>query len=138
MASKMIFVNLPVADLERSKSFYEALGWKVNQEFTDDNAACVVIDDNICVMLLIEPFFETFTQRPLADTIVTIGSIYALALGGTREVDDLTAAAIRAGGTEEINPDKRALEREVGMYSRTFIDPDGHQWESFWMDHPAN
>lgn len=136
MASKMIFINLPVADLERSKAFYEALGWKVNQEFTDDNAACVVIDDNICVMLLIERFFETFTQRPLSHTVITIGSIYALALAGTREVDDLTEAAIRAGGTEEINPGKRALEREVGMYSRTFIDPDGHQWESFWMEHP--
>lgn len=136
MASKMIFINLPVADLERSKTFYETLGWKVNQEFTDDNAACVVVDDNICVMLLIEPFFENFTQRPLSDTTVTIGSIYALALAGTHEVDELTEAAIRAGGTEEFNPNKRALEQEAGMYSRTFIDPDGHQWESFWMNYP--
>ncbi|MGF6887513.1 putative lactoylglutathione lyase [Nocardia sp. GAS34] len=136
MASKMIFINLPVADLDRSKTFYEMLGWKVNQEFTDDNAACVVIDDNICVMLLIEPFFENFTQRPLSDTTITIGSIYGLALGSAHEVDELTEAAIRAGGTEEVNPDKRALEQQAGMYSRTFIDPDGHQWESFWMNYP--
>ncbi|GAB2716103.1 VOC family protein [Nocardia thraciensis] len=137
MASKMIFLNLPVADLERSKKFYEALGWKVNQDFTDDNAACVVIDDNICVMLLVPSFFETFTKRPIADTVTTIGSLYALSLGSAQEVDDLTAAAVGAGGTEEVNADKRAQEAQVGMHGRTFIDPDGHQWELFYMAAPA-
>ncbi|MFF3574389.1 VOC family protein [Nocardia jiangxiensis] len=137
MASKMIFVNLPVDDLERSKSFYAALGWTVNQEFTDDNAACVVIDDNICLMLLIKPFFETFTRRPLAETTASVGSIYALALGSAQEVDDLTGAALRAGAAEEVNVDKRAQEREVGMYGRTFADPDGHQWEPFCMAVPG-
>ncbi|WP_216898198.1 VOC family protein [Nocardia alni] len=138
MASKMIFVNLPVDDLDRSKRFYEALGWTVNRNFTDDNAACVVVDDNICLMLLIKPFFETFTRRPIADTIGTTGSIYALSLGSAREVDDLTCAALGAGGTEEIDADKRAQERQVGMYGRTFVDPDGHHWEPFWMNYPRN
>ncbi|RDI47254.1 VOC family protein [Nocardia mexicana] len=137
MASKMIFLNLPVTDLERSKRFYEALGWKVNQDFTDDNAACVVVDDNICLMLLVPPFFETFSKRPIADTVGAIGSLYALSLGSAQEVDDLTDAAVAAGGTEEVSADKRAQEAQVGMHGRTFIDPDGHQWEPFYMAHPA-
>ncbi|MQY19451.1 VOC family protein [Nocardia macrotermitis] len=136
MPSKMIFVNLPVDDLDRSKRFYETLGWKIDQQFTDDNAACVLIDDNICVMLLIRRFFETFIQRPVADTVIITGSLYALALPSRQEVDDLLTAALRAGATEEINPDKRAQERAVGMYSRTFIDLDGHQWEPFHMAYP--
>ncbi|WP_024800817.1 VOC family protein [Nocardia sp. BMG51109] len=137
MASKMIFLNLPVADLERSRNFYESLGWKVNQEFTDDNAACVVVDDNICLMLLVKPFFRTFTERPIADTAAATGSLYALSLSSAREVDELTTAALAAGGTEEINVDKRAQEAQVGMHGRTFIDPDGHHWEPFHMAYPA-
>jgi hypothetical protein len=137
MSSKMIFINLPVADLNRSKAFYEALGWKVNQEFTDDNAACIVVDDNICLMLLIRDFFTTFSKRPVADTEAAISAAYALALGSAEEVDSLTDAALAAGATEEVNEDKRAQEAQVGMHGRTFIDPDGHQWEPFWMDYPG-
>lgn len=137
MSGKMIFINLPVADLNRSKAFYEALGWKVNQEFTDDNAACIVVDDNICLMLLIRDFFTTFSKRPVADTEAAINAAYALALGSAEEVDSLTDAALAAGATEEVNEDKRAQEAQVGMHGRTFIDPDGHQWEPFWMDYPG-
>ncbi|MGK8501819.1 VOC family protein [Nocardia asiatica] len=137
MSSKMIFINLPVADLNRSKAFYEALGWKVNQEFTDDNAACIVVDDNICLMLLTKDFFTTFSKRPVADTAAAINAAYALALGSAEEVDSLTDAALAAGATEEVNEDKRAQEAQVGMHGRTFIDPDGHQWEPFWMDYPG-
>ncbi|MGW4246438.1 VOC family protein [Nocardia sp. NPDC004722] len=137
MPTKMIFLNLPVADLERSKRFYEALGWKVNQDFTDGNAACIVVDDNICLMLLTQEFFTTFSSRPLADTRATVGGLYALSLASAQEVDDLTEAALRAGGTEEVNADKRAQEAEVGMHGRTFLDPDGHQWEPFYMAYPG-
>lgn len=137
MSSKMIFINLPVDDLNRSKTFYEALGWKVNQEFTDDNAACIVVDDNICLMLLTKDFFTTFSKRPLADTKSAVNAAYALSLGSAAEVDSLTAAALAAGATEEVNEDKRAQEAQVGMHGRTFIDPDGHQWEPFWMDYPG-
>ncbi|MBF6165298.1 glyoxalase/bleomycin resistance/extradiol dioxygenase family protein [Streptomyces gardneri] len=137
MSSKMIFINLPVADLNRSKTFYEGLGWKVNQEFTDDNAACIVVDDNICLMLLTKDFFTTFSKRPVADTTAAINAAYALALGSAEEVDSLTDAALAAGATEEVNEDKRAQEAQVGMHGRTFIDPDGHQWEPFWMDYPG-
>ncbi|WP_433661443.1 VOC family protein [Nocardia sp. CA-128927] len=137
MTSRMIFLNLPVAELHRSKNFYEALGWKVNQEFSDDNAACIVIDDNICLMLLTRQYFTTFSQRPVADTTEKIGASYALALTSVAEVDALAAAALAGGGTEEINEAKRSQEEQVGMYSRTFLDPDGHQWEPFWMDYQA-
>ncbi|WP_067698731.1 VOC family protein [Nocardia jejuensis] len=137
MASKMIFINLPVADLERSKTFYETLGWKVNQDFTDGNAACIVVDDNICLMLLTKDFFTTFTTRPIGDSVGTVNGLYALSLGSAQEVDALTDAAIAAGGTEEVNADKRAQEAEVGMHGRTFIDPDGHQWEPFYMNYPG-
>ncbi|MFE9582577.1 VOC family protein [Nocardia sp. NPDC006044] len=135
MTSRMIFLNLPVAELNRSKDFYEALGWKVNQEFTDDNAACIVIDDNICLMLLTTQFFTTFCRREVADTGEKVGATYGLALTSAAEVDALATAALAAGGTEEINADKRAQEEQVGMYSRSFLDPDGHQWEPFWMDY---
>lgn len=137
MTSRMIFLNLPVAELNRSKDFYEALGWKVNQEFTDDNAACIVIDDNICIMLLTKQFFTTFCQRKVADTGEKVGATYGLALTSAAEVDALATAALAAGGTEEINADKRAQEEQVGMYSRSFLDPDGHQWEPFWMDYTS-
>lgn len=137
MPSRMIFVNLPVDDLDRSERFYEMLGWTVNRDFTDDNAACVSIDANICAMLLVRPFFETLVQRPVADTVTLIGSLYALALASRQEVDDLLEAALRAGGSEEINPDRCTQERAVGMYSRTFVDPDGHQWEVFNLTPPG-
>lgn len=138
MPSKMIFINLPVADLGRSRNFYEAIGWKVNQDFTDENAACIVIEDNICAMLLTKEFYSNFSKRPIADTIATSGGAYALSLASAQEVDALTNAALAAGATEEIHEDRRAQEAQVGMFGRTFIDPDGHQWEPFWMDYSGN
>ncbi|RMI28250.1 VOC family protein [Nocardia stercoris] len=137
MPTKMIFVNLPVADLDRSKSFYRALGWPVNEQFTDDNAACVVVDDNICLMLLVPKFFESFTGRPIPDRAAGTGSLYALLLGSAAEVDQLVTAALASGGTEHVDEDKRRQERAVGMHGRTFIDPDGHHWEPFYMPQPG-
>lgn len=137
MASKLIFVNLPVTDLSRSKAFYESLGWSINQEFTDENAACVVVDDNICLMLLTKEYYKTFTDRPIADTASTSSALYALALSGKEEVDTLVDAAVKAGGAEESNETAQAQQDEVGMYSRPFSDLDGHQWEPFWMDYPG-
>ncbi|WP_026922929.1 VOC family protein [Glycomyces arizonensis] len=135
MGGKMIFLNLPVADLDRSKQFYEAIGWSINQAFTDANAACVVVDDNICLMLLSKDFYATFTKRPIADTVAATGALYALSLESREAVDELTEAAVKAGGTEEFNEQKRAQESEVGMHGRAFQDLDGHQWEPFFMDY---
>lgn len=137
MSSKMIFVNLPVADLPRSKDFYRGLGWTLNDDFTDADAGCVVVDDNICLMLLTRQYFQTITRRPVAETAMATGATYALSLGSAAEVDALADAALAAGGTEEIDEVKRAQEAAVGMHGRTFLDPDGHQWEPFWMDYPG-
>jgi predicted lactoylglutathione lyase len=137
MADKMIFLNLPVADLPRAKEFYENLGWGINLDFTDENAACVVVDDNICLMLLTREFYATFAERPIADTATYSAAAYALALPNREAVDELTDAAIKAGGTEETaKHDRRAQEAEIGMYGRTFLDLDGHQWEPFYMPYP--
>lgn len=137
MATKMIFLNLPVADLVAAKSFYEALGWGINPEFTDENAACVVVDDNICLMLLTKAFYTTFAERPIADTAAYSAAAYALALPTREAVDELTEAAVKAGGAEERSrQDRRAQEAEIGMHGRTFIDLDGHQWEPFYMPYP--
>ncbi|THV38664.1 VOC family protein [Glycomyces buryatensis] len=136
MAEKMIFLNLPVADLQRSKEFYEGLGWSINPDFSDENAACVVVDDNICLMLLTRAYYTTFTKRPVADTTAASGAMYALALPDRGSVDDLVTAALKAGGVEEDRPDIQSQQEEVGMYGRNFIDPDGHQWEPFHMPNP--
>lgn len=135
MSGKMIFLNLPVENLERAKEFYEAIGWPINEDFTDENAACVVVDDNICLMLLTKKFYSTFTKRPIADTVASNGALYALALESREAVDALTEAAVKAGGTEELNEQKREQEAEAGMHGRAFQDLDGHQWEPFFMDY---
>jgi predicted lactoylglutathione lyase len=138
MSGKMIFLNLPVEDLGRAVGFYEAIGWSINRDFTDENAACVVVDDNICLMLLRKDFYSTFTERPIADTHAATGALYALSLESREAVDALTEAAVRAGGTEEVNEQKRAQEAQVGMHGRAFQDLDGHQWEPFFMEYPAS
>lgn len=130
--STLIFVNLPVSDLERSKSFYLALGFEINPQFTDENAACIVISDTIFAMLLVKPFFSTFTSKEIADTSTTVAAINALSADSREDVDALADKAIAAGGTQTNEP------QDLGfMYSRSFQDPDGNMWETLWMD-PAH
>lgn len=130
--STLIFVNLPVSDLERSKSFYLALGFEINPQFTDENAACIVISDTIFAMLLVKPFFSRFTSKEIADTSTTVAAINALSADSREDVDALADKAIAAGGTQTNEP------QDLGfMYSRSFQDPDGNMWETFWMD-PAH
>lgn len=128
----LIFVNLPVSDLERSKSFYTALGFEINPQFTDENAACIVISDTIFVMLLVKPFFSNFTSKQLADTSTTAAAINALSADSREEVDALADKAIAAGGVQSNDPQDMDF-----MYSRSFEDPDGNLWEIVWMD-PAS
>lgn len=128
----LIFVNLPVSDLERSKSFYSALGFEINPQFTDENAACIVISDTIFVMLLVKPFFSSFTSKEIADTSTAVAAINALSSDSREEVDALADKALAAGGAQTNEP------QDLGsMYSRSFQDPDGNMWETVWMD-PAN
>ncbi len=124
-----IFVNLPVRDLDRSKSFFEALGFSFNEQFTDDTAACMVISEDIYAMLLTHAKFKEFTPKDIADTGKTTEVLTALSQDSREAVDRMAAAALKAGATEA-----RPAADHGFMYERSFNDPDGHIWEMFWMD----
>jgi predicted lactoylglutathione lyase len=125
----MIFVNLPVEDLQRSTAFYTGLGYQMNPQFSDENATSVVISDTIHLMLLTKPFFSTFTNRPVADAKAQTEVILALSADSKEGVDDLLSKALASGGQEPREPQDMGF-----MYSRTFQDPDGHIWETMYMD----
>lgn len=132
---KQIFVNLPVSDLSRSMRFFERLGFSSNARFTDDNAACMIISDDIYAMLITRAYFSTFTSRPIADTMAATGVILALSVPARADVDSTFDRAIAEGGT----PNGEAIDYGW-MYTRSFYDPDGHLWETLWMnpDAPEN
>lgn len=130
--TSQIFVNLPVKDLSRSKEFFTRLGYTVNPQFTDENAACLVISEHIYAMLLLEPYFTSFTKKEIPDTSTSAQAILALAADSRAEVDELVGKAIAAGGKAAGDPTD-----EDYMYGRGFEDLDGHLWELFWMDPSA-
>jgi predicted lactoylglutathione lyase len=127
--AKMIFVNLPVADLDRSMAFYTALGFTNEPKFTDETAACMVISDTIFVMLLTHAKWRTFTTRPIPDSGSSEVSL-ALTCDNRKAVNAMVEAGSRHGGTADVNPS----EDHGFMYQRTIADPDGHVWEPMWMD----
>lgn len=127
MSVRQIYVNLPVADLEASKRFYAELGFGLNEEFTDENAACVVLADDMFVMLLTEDFFRGFIDDEIADTASTTEVITAISAESREEVDGLVERALAAGGS----PHRPVMDGR--MYLRSFKDPDGHVWEVFSM-----
>ena len=127
-----IFVNLPVRDLDRSKAFFAALGYANNPQFTDENAACLVISDTIYVMLLVEPFFQGFTRKTICNARTHTEAILCLSAESRAGVDALADKALAAGGSETLEA------KDYGfMYQRSFQDPDGHQWEVVHMDDAA-
>ena len=128
--SKMIFVNLPVADLPKSKAFYEAIGFTNNPQFTNDQAAAMMWSDTIVVMLLKHEFWGTFTTKTVPDAHATAQVMLCVSMDGREAVDAIVTAAARAGGKADPNPTQ-----DMGfMYGRSFEDPDGHIWEPMWMD----
>jgi uncharacterized protein len=129
MQPRQIYVNLPVKDLERSKAFFAALGFSFNAQFSNENAACLVIADGIYAMLLAEPFFRTFTSKQILDTRTSIEVLVALSCDSRAEVDTMFEKAVAAGG----KPARDAKDHGF-MVERAFEDPDGHTWEVFWMD----
>jgi uncharacterized protein len=131
MATK-IFVNLPVKDLPKSMSFFKALGFSFNPQFTDDTAACMVISEGIYAMLLTHKKFAEFTNKEIADATKTTEVLTCLSRDSRAEVDTLVGAALAAGGTEPREPTDHGF-----MYGRSFEDPDGHIWEIVWMDPSA-
>ena len=128
---RMIFVNLPVKDLDASIRFYEAIGCVKNEQFSGDNAASMVWSDTIVFQLLTHEYFATFAPRPIANAGEAIGMLIALSRDSREEVDAITEAA--AGGRADI----RAPQDMGFMYVRTFEDPDGHVFEPAWMDMSA-
>ena len=130
--AKAIFVNLAVKDLEKSKTFFTKLGFTFNPHFTDKNAACMIIGDNLFSMLISEEFFTQFTKKEIANARKTTEVITALAVESRKKVDEITHKAIDAGGKIH-----RAPEEHGWMYGQSFEDIDGHVWEVFWMDEKA-
>ncbi|GAA1169869.1 hypothetical protein F4556_000579 [Kitasatospora gansuensis] len=128
----MIFVNLPVKNLDKSIAFFEAMGYSFNPQFTDETASCLVISDTVFAMLVTEARFKDFTRKPIADANAVTEVITALSADSRAEVDERVDKAMAAGGRPAIDP------MDLGfMYSRSFQDLDGHQWEYVWMDEAA-
>ncbi|GAA3448132.1 VOC family protein [Planomonospora venezuelensis] len=124
-----MFVNLPVKDLNASKGFFSALGFSLDERFSDERAACVVIGDDIYAMLLTEDFFAGATSKEIADSHKTAEAIFALGVENRERVDELADAALAAGGSAAGTPMDEGF-----MYSRGFLDLDGHHWDVFSMD----
>lgn len=131
---KMIFINLPVTDLDRSLAFYEAIGGRKEPKFSNEQAAMIVLSETIYVMLLTKPFYATFTGKPIADAHQSSQVLLALSAESSGEVDVTVDNAASAGGKADPGP-----KQDMGglMYSRSFEDPDGHHWEAVWMDEKA-
>ncbi|GIP00942.1 glyoxalase [Paenibacillus lautus] len=129
LKSDNIFVNLPVKDLEKTKEFFSKIGFEFNAQFTDKNAACLVIGDNIFAMLLTEDYFKTFTKKDLSNAANTTEVILALSAESREQVDEIVNAALSAGGSPSNDPVDHGF-----MYGWSFQDPDGHLWEVMYMD----
>ena len=127
-----IFVNLPVKDLNKSIAFFTKLGFSFNPQFTDENATCMIISDNSFVMLLVEPFFRTFTKKELVDATKNTELIICLSADSRQQVDEMVSKAIAAGGSASNEKQDQGF-----MYSHSFQDPDGHLWEVLYMDMSA-
>lgn len=127
-----IFVNLPSSDLERSKAFYSSLGFSINPNFTDENAACVVLDENVYFMVLTREYFGTFTDKQIIDPKTQAQVSIALTRDSREEVDDVLAKGLAAGGSEP-----RPAQDYGFMYSRDLDDPDGNNLSFLFMEPAA-
>lgn len=130
--SRIIFVNLPVTDLDASMAFYKCIGFENNPHFTDDTAACMVWSETINVMLHTHAKWRKFTSRPIPPA-TSSEVMLALSCDSREVVDAMNEAAAANGGTADINP----LQDLGFMYNRNLADPDGHVWEAMWMDPAA-
>jgi predicted lactoylglutathione lyase len=123
-----LYLNLPVKDLKRSNTFFESLGFQLNPQFSNEQASCVVLGENIFAMLLVESFFKTFTDKSLCDATKATEVLVCLSCDSRARVDDLVAKAIAAGGRAP-----RAPQDQGFMYGHGFEDLDGHIWELIYM-----
>lgn len=130
---RQLYVNIPVKDVARSKTFFAKLGFSFEPKFTDDKAACMIVNEHAYFMLLSEAFFKTFTKKDLADPTTHIEGLFAISCESRADVDALVKAAVEAGGSPAMPPADHGF-----MYGWSFCDPDGHQWEVLWMDPAAS
>jgi hypothetical protein len=127
-----IFVNLPVKDLTKSVEFFTKVGYTFNPQFTDEKGTCMIISEDIYVMLLVEPFFKSFTKKEIVDTVKANEAIICLSTESREEVDALVKKAVDAGATTPDGPEDMGF-----MYSHGFQDLDGHLWNILYMDPSA-
>ncbi|HYW56427.1 MAG TPA: VOC family protein [Polaromonas sp.] len=131
--SQQIFINLPIKNMERSKAFFGALGYSFNPQFTNEQGACMVVQEgSIYVMLLVESFFQTFTKKSIADTSKTTEVLLCLSCESRAGVDEMVRKALAAGGKAPNAPQDHGF-----MYAHGFEDLDGHIWELAYMDMSA-
>lgn len=131
--TKMIFINLPVADLAKSTAFYQAVGFEKNSQFSNEMASCMVWSDAIHVMLLTHDFWKTFTSKDIPDAHRSAQVLLCISRDSKEEVESIVNQAVGAGG----KPDPTPVQDMGFMYGRSFEDPDGHVWETMWMDPQA-
>ena len=131
MATK-IFVNLPAKDLNKTIEFFTKLGFTFNPQFTDESATCMIVGEDIFVMLLVEKFFKIFTKKEICDTTKDTEVIIALSAESREKVDQMINKVIEAGGSESREPQDHGW-----MYGRSFQDINGHLWEIIYMDESA-
>jgi uncharacterized protein len=127
-----LFVNIPVSDLQRSITFFEALGFTFNAQFTDATATCMLVGEDAYFMLLTKERFAGFSKRPVGDPRRETGALFALSVNSRDEVDVMVQKAVAAGGSHAVEPQDHGF-----MYGWSFYDLDGHHWEVFWMDPAA-
>ncbi|PCE23290.1 glyoxalase/bleomycin resistance/extradiol dioxygenase family protein [Paraburkholderia acidicola] len=126
---KQIYVNLAVGDLGRSKAFFSHLGFEFDPKFTNDQAACMIVGEDIYTMLLVKPFFQSFTHKTLCDPAQSTEALVCLSCDSREEVDRLVAKAVAAGGKVPRAPQDYGF-----MYGHGFEDIDGHMWELVHLD----
>lgn len=126
---RQIFINLPVKDLKKTIDFFTKVGFTFNHKFTDKNATCMILGENLFAMLLVEKFFKTFIKKDIADAAKSAEAIVTLSVDSRQEVDDIVAKAVAAGATTSGD-----AQDEGWMYERGFQDLDGHLWEFVFMD----
>jgi len=126
---RKLFVNIPVSDLQRSITFFEALGFTFNQQFTDASATCMLVGEDAYFMLLTKERFAGFSKRPMGDARKETNALFTFGVNSREEVDALVRKAVAAGGSHAAEPQDHGF-----MYGWSFYDLDGHHWEVFWMD----
>ena len=126
---RKLFVNIPVSDLQRSITFFEALGFTFNQQFTDASATSMLVGEDAYFMLLVRDRFSDFAKRPIGNPQEQTTAMYALGVNSREEVDEMVRIAVASGGSHAADPQDHGF-----MYGWSFFDPDGHHWEVFYMD----